>query len=118
MPEISGWTQALDVLLFQLCNLDYNAIGTTCVQPLSLNPAVFFRRARIIAGGQVIEYIDDFNRLSLMLTYLRSGEEQLMIHLKDLTAMMINMAMFPRIIVRLIVVLIMIKRDLYFKLVV
>ena len=30
-----------------------------------------FRRARIIAGGQVIEDIDDFNRLSLMLTALK-----------------------------------------------
>ena len=64
---------------FQLNNLDYDSIGTSYVQPLSWNPAVFFRRARIIAGGQVIEDIDDFNRLSLMLTALKSGEEQLMI---------------------------------------
>ena len=46
---------------------------------MSWNPAVFFRRARIIARGQVVEDIDDFNRLSLMLTSLKSGEEQLMI---------------------------------------
>ena len=64
---------------FQLNNLEYDAIGTMYVQPLSWNPAVFFRRARIIAGGQVIQYIDDFNRLSLMLTSLKSGEEQLTI---------------------------------------
>ena len=64
---------------FQLNNLGYDAIDTTYVQPLSWNPAVFFRRARIIAGGQVIEDIDDFNKLSLMLTSLKSGEEQLMI---------------------------------------
>ena len=32
---------------FQLNNLDYDAIGTTYVQALSWNPAVFFRRARI-----------------------------------------------------------------------
>ena len=38
-----------------------------------------FRRARIIAGGHVIEDIDDFNRLSLMLTSLKHEEEQLMI---------------------------------------
>ena len=37
-----------------------------------------FRRARIIAGGQVIEAIDDFNSLSLMLTALKP-EEKLMI---------------------------------------
>ena len=64
---------------FQLNNPDYDAIGTTYVQPLSWNPAVFFRRARIIAGGQVVGDIDDFNKLSLMLTSLKSGEEQLMI---------------------------------------
>ena len=37
------------------------------VQPLSWNPAVFFRRPRLICGGQVVEGIGDFNRLSLML---------------------------------------------------
>ena len=45
---------------FQLNNFDHDAIGTTYVQPLSWNPAVFFRRARIIAGGQVVEDIADF----------------------------------------------------------
>ena len=48
-------------------------------KPLSWNPAVFFRRARVIAGGQVIEDIDDFNRLSIMLSTIQSEEEQLMI---------------------------------------
>ena len=42
-------------------------IGNNVVQPLHWNPAIMFRRARIVAGGQVIEDIDDFNRLSLML---------------------------------------------------
>ena len=40
------------------------------------NPAVFFRRARLICGGQVIEDIDDFNRLSLMLTDLMPEDDQ------------------------------------------
>ena len=40
------------------------------VQPLSWNPAVFFRRCRLIAGGRITEYFDGFNRLSLMLTDL------------------------------------------------
>ena len=35
-----------------------------------------FRRARVIAGGQVIEDIDDFNRLSLMVTALKSQDDQ------------------------------------------
>ena len=64
---------------FQLNNLDHDLLGSTFVSPLSWNPAVFFRRARIIAGGQVIEDMDDFNRLSLMITALKSDEEQLMV---------------------------------------
>ena len=47
------------------------------LQPLSWNPAVFFRRCRIIAGGVVIEDIDNFNRLPFMLHALKSEEEQL-----------------------------------------
>ena len=46
------------------------------IEPLSWNPAVFFRRARIIYGGVVVEDIDNFNRLSLMLTALKTEEEQ------------------------------------------
>ena len=64
---------------FQLNNLEHDPLGSKYISPLSWNPAVFFRRARIIAGGQIIEDIDDFNRLSLMLTGLKSDEEQLMI---------------------------------------
>ena len=46
-------------------------------KPIHWNPAVFFRRARLIAGGQVIEDIDNFIRLSVMLTALLPEEEQL-----------------------------------------
>ena len=46
------------------------------VLPLSWNPAVFFRRARLICGGQVVENIDDFNSLSLMLTDLLPEDDQ------------------------------------------
>ena len=52
---------------FQLNNHNGQTSGSVPVpimlQPLSWNPAVFFRRARLICGGQVIEDIDDFNRL-------------------------------------------------------
>ena len=58
---------------FQLNNNNGNGI---MVQPLSWNPAVFFRRARLICGGQVVEDIDDFNRLSLMLTDLLPEDDQ------------------------------------------
>jgi len=61
---------------FQLNNLEHDPLSMNYIKPLSWNPAVFFRRARIIAGGQVIEDIDDFNRLSLMLTTIQSEEEQ------------------------------------------
>ena len=37
---------------------------------------VFFRRARLTCGGQVVEDIDDFNRLSLMLTDLLPEDDQ------------------------------------------
>ena len=59
---------------FQLNNHNGNISGTPSfpimVQPLLWNPAVFFRRARLICGGQVVEDIDGFDRLSLMLTDL------------------------------------------------
>ena len=46
------------------------------IHPLHWNPAVMFRRARVIAGGQIIEDIDDFNRLSPMFTALKSQDDQ------------------------------------------
>ena len=49
---------------------------TKALEPLSWNPAVFFRRARIICGGVVVEDIGNFNRLSLMLTALKTEEVQ------------------------------------------
>ena len=64
-------------VVFQLNNEGYDAAGSICVQPLSLNRAVFFRRCRIIAGGVVIEDIDNFNRFSIMLHALKSEGEQL-----------------------------------------
>ena len=65
-------------VIFQLNNNNgNNAAGTPInVQPLSWNPAVFFRRARLICGGQVVEVIDDFNRLSLMLSGLLPEDDQ------------------------------------------
>ena len=57
-----------------------NNIGTPGVLgnvlPLHWNPAILFRRARVICGGTVIEDIDDFNRLSLMFTALKSQDDQ------------------------------------------
>ena len=46
------------------------------VQPPSWNPAVFLRRARLICGGVCVGDIDDFNRLSLMLTELLPEDDQ------------------------------------------
>ena len=56
-------------VMFQLDNNNGNTGGgfPIYVQPLSWNPAVFFRRARLICGGQTVEDINDLNRLSLML---------------------------------------------------
>ena len=58
-------------------NKGYHSAGTIYLQPLPWNPAVFFRRCQIIAGGVVTEGISDFNRLNLMLHALRSEEEQI-----------------------------------------
>ena len=61
-------------VMFQLNNAgNAGAAEGTAVktlEPLSWNPAVFLRRARIICGGIVVEDIDTFNRLPLMLTAL------------------------------------------------
>ena len=46
------------------------------IEPLSWDPAVFFRRARLICSGVVIEDIDNFHRLPLMLTAPKTKEEQ------------------------------------------
>ena len=61
-------------VMFTLSSLSQT--GTNVGQPLHWNPAVMFRRARVIAGGQVIEDIDDFHRLSLMMTALKPQDDQ------------------------------------------
>uniref|UniRef100_UPI0040498795 hypothetical protein n=1 Tax=Flavobacterium sp. TaxID=239 RepID=UPI0040498795 len=64
-------------IMFQLNNAAVQTDGSTKIlEPLSWNPACFFRRARVICGGVVVEDIDDFNRLSLMITALKTEEEQ------------------------------------------
>ena len=67
-------------VMFQLNNTgNIGAAEGACpkrIEPLSWNPAVFFRRARIICGGVVVEDADNFNRLTLMLTALKTEEEQ------------------------------------------
>ena len=69
--------QRLDPSSFRVMfTLNNNGHIDTVIQPLHWNPAVMFRRARVIAGGQVIEDIDDFNRLSLMFAALKSLDDQ------------------------------------------
>ena len=60
--------------MFPLSNLSGAAAGN--ILPLHWNPAILFRRARVLAGGTVLEDIDDFNRLSLMFTALKSQDDQ------------------------------------------
>ena len=74
--------QWLDPSTFRVASQLNNHNGNTgvgfpiYVQPLSWNPACFFRRARLICGGQVVEDIDNFNRLSLWLTDLIPEDDQ------------------------------------------
>ena len=67
-------------VMFQLNNAGdicaAEGTGLKSIEPLSWNPAVFFRRARIICGGVVVEDIGSFNKLQLMLTVLKTEEEQ------------------------------------------
>ena len=65
-------------VMFQLNNNNGNngAGVPIMVQLSSCNPAVFFRRARLICGGQVVEGIDSFTRLSLMLIDLLPEDDQ------------------------------------------
>ena len=67
-------------VMFQLNNTGNigAAEGTSLksIEPLSWNPAIFFRRARLICSGVVVEDIDNFHRLGLMLTALKTEEEQ------------------------------------------
>ena len=50
--------------------------ATDVIQALHWNPAVMFRRARVICGRTVVEDIDDFNRLNLMFTALKPQDDQ------------------------------------------
>ena len=76
-------------VMFTLTNNGNPATGV--VQPLHWNPAVMFRRARVIAGGQVIEDIGDVNRLSLMMTALKSQDDQIRLRWKVLACLIENM---------------------------
>ena len=56
-------------VMFQINNKVLSeGLNQRSLKPIHWNPAVFFRRARLIAGGQIVEDIDSFNRLSLMIT--------------------------------------------------
>ena len=71
--------QWLDPSTFRVMFTTHNlnpASPSIKVKPLHWNPAVLFRRCRVICGGVVVEDIDDFNRLSLMLTALKPDEQK------------------------------------------
>ena len=62
-------------VMFTINNLN-PPTPTSVIKPLHWNPAVLFKRCRVTCGGTVIEDIDDFNRLSLMITALKPVDEQ------------------------------------------
>ena len=63
-------------VMFTLHNLN-PASPINVIKPLHWNPAVLFRRCRVTCGGVVIEDIDYFNRLSLMMAALKPVDEQI-----------------------------------------
>ena len=69
--------QWLDPSTFHIAfRLNRTNIGTEGVlAPIHYNPAIMFSRARVICGGVVVEDINDFDRLSVMLTELMSEED-------------------------------------------
>lgn len=56
-------------IAFDLANT--NEITTKLLRPLG-GPHAFFRRCRVLVGGQVVEDIDNFNRTSQMMQILKS----------------------------------------------
>ena len=62
-------------VMFTLNNLN-PASPLNVIKLLHWNPAVLFRRCRVTCGGVVTEDVDDFNRLSLMMTALKPVDEQ------------------------------------------
>ena len=59
-------------VFFQLNNAD----GTNDLQPLVSGAHGFFRRMRVIIGGQVVEDIDQYNRTTEMLRQLLPAEKK------------------------------------------
>ena len=69
--------QWLDPSTFRLMlTLNNSNTDADVIKHLHWNPAVLFRRCRVSCGGVVIEDIDDYNRLSSMLTALKPVDEQ------------------------------------------
>ena len=62
-------------VMFTLYDLN-PASPINVTKPLHWNPAVLFRRCRVSCSGAVIEDIDDFNRLSSMMTALKPVDGQ------------------------------------------
>jgi hypothetical protein len=60
-------------LMFQVKNKH----ETVDLEFLNYDPNIMFRRVRLIAGGQIIEDIDNYQRLSCMFNALKSEEGQL-----------------------------------------
>ena len=64
-----GWLDPQSVMIyFTVQNLDTTLFRR--LRPISVNPAVFFRRGRLLAGSQVLEDFNDFGRLSEMFDML------------------------------------------------
>jgi hypothetical protein len=68
--------QWLDPSSFQVMFQLNNRSATKPLRSCYWNPAVLFSRMRIIAGGVVIEDISDANKLSVILDYVSSEEDQ------------------------------------------
>ena len=71
---ISGdsWTDpSTSRVMFDLVNMDPSAARQ--LRPLG-GPSSFFRRMRVLCGAQVVEDIDNYNRVHQMFSYLTSDD--------------------------------------------
>ena len=71
------WLDPSSVKLFYNIQNTTNLSVSSDLQPLVAGAWGFFRRSRVICGGQVVEYIDNYNRLHEMVHMMKPSEKRI-----------------------------------------
>ena len=69
------WLDPSTVKLFYTIQNTTNKTEKSELVPLVVGPWVFFRRMRVICGGQIIEDIDNYNRTHEMIHMMKPTEK-------------------------------------------